>query len=259
MRHKQSLLTILTVIIGVAGLALLLYPTVSDWWNSTHQRRTVTDYTTLVAELESTRHDEVFSAAEAYNRRLCESGILWDMDDEQQAEYTGLLNIDGSGVMGYISIPKINVTLPIYHGTSDKVLQFAVGHLSGTSLPVGGKGTHCSVSGHRGLPSARLFTDLDKLGIGDTWTVTVLDRAMTYKVDQIHVVLPSDMEDLEIDPEQDYFTLITCTPYGVNSHRLLVRGHRIENEADTVTASADAAQVSSARPAQTPEDREKGQ
>jgi len=243
MRVKNTIITILLVLMGLAGIGLLLYPTVADWWNSFHQSHAVSDYAAAVAELDTERYDDIFAAAEDYNRRLRDSGALWVMSDREKAEYNAILDINGSGVMGYIDIPKIGVTLPIYHGTSDTVLQVAIGHLAGTSLPVGGTGTHCSVSGHRGLPSARLFTDLDKLAVGDIWTATVLDRTVTYEVDQIRIVLPSVLEDLAIDPERDYFTLITCTPYGVNSHRLLVRGHRIENEKGAVTVLAEAVLV----------------
>lgn len=157
--------------------------------------------------------------------------------------YNSLLDITGTGMMGYVEIPKINVELPIYHGTRDSILQVAVGHIAGTSLPVGGIGSHCSVSGHRGLPSARLFTDIDSLRNGDIFTVTVLDRMITYEVDQVRIVNPTDLGDLAIDPEMDYMTLVTCTPYGINSHRLLVRGHRINNLSGNVRVMADAIQI----------------
>ena len=167
------------------------------------------------------------------------------MTDEERAQYESLLNVSGNGIIGYIEIPSINCSLPIYHGTDEAILQIAVGHIEGTSLPVGGSGTHCVLSGHRGLPSARLFTDLDKMVIGDTFLMRVLDETLTYEVDQIRIVLPYEMDDLEIEEGKDYCTLVTCTPYGINSHRLLVRGHRIENqeEAQAIRITADAMQI----------------
>ena len=167
------------------------------------------------------------------------------MTDEERTKYESLLNVSGYGIIGYIEIPSINCSLPIYHGTDEAILQIAVGHIEGTSLPVGGSGTHCVLSGHRGLPSARLFTDLDKMVIGDTFLMRVLDETLTYEVDQIRIVLPYEMDDLEIEEGKDYCTLVTCTPYGINSHRLLVRGHRIENqeEAQAIRITADAMQI----------------
>ena len=236
---KKNFVSLLVLLMALVGLGLLVYPTFSDWWNSFHQSRAVAGYAQAVADLNPDRYKEVFEAAERYNEKLCLTDVLWNMSDEQKKEYNALLDVNGSGIMGYLDIPKINVTLPIYHGTDEAVLQVAIGHLAGTSLPVGGTGTHCSVSGHRGLPSARLFTDLDKLAPGDNWTVTVLDRTVTYEVDQIRIVLPSEVSELKIDPEKDYFTLITCTPYGINSHRLLVRGHRVENAQGKVIVLAE--------------------
>ena len=236
---KKNFVSLLVLLMALVGVGLLVYPTFSDWWNSFHQSRAVAGYAQAVAELDPDRYKEVFEAAEKYNEKLCKSGVLWNMSEEEKKEYNALLDVNGSGIMGYIDIPKINVTLPVYHGTDEAVLQIAIGHLAGTSLPVGGIGTHCSVSGHRGLPSARLFTDLDKLAPGDNWTVTVLDRTVTYEVDQIRIVLPSEVSELKIDPEKDYFTLVTCTPYGINSHRLLVRGHRVENAQGKVIVLAE--------------------
>lgn len=236
---KKNFVSLLVLLMALVGVGLLVYPTFSDWWNSFHQSRAVAGYAQAVAELDPDRYKEVFEAAEKYNEKLCKSGVLWNMSEEEKKEYNALLDVNGSGIMGYIDIPKINVTLPVYHGTDEAVLQIAIGHLAGTSLPVGGTGTHCSVSGHRGLPSARLFTDLDKLAPGDNWTVTVLDRTVTYEVDQIRIVLPSEVSELKIDPEKDYFTLVTCTPYGINSHRLLVRGHRVENAQGKIIVLAE--------------------
>ena len=165
------------------------------------------------------------------------------MSEEQQKQYDSLLNFDGTGNMGYINIPKINVELPIYHGTSDSVLQTSIGHLEETSLPVGGESTHTVLSGHRGLPSAKLFTDLDKLTEGDTFTLNILNQTLTYEVDQIRIVEPTDLSDLQIEEGQDLCTLVTCTPYGINTHRLLVRGHRIANQNGEAQVIADALQI----------------
>ena len=191
-------------------------------------------------------YDRLFAEAEAYNQRLAETGVNWNMTEEELQEYNSILDISNTGIMGYIDIPKIRQTLPIYHGTDDVVLQIAIGHLAGTSFPVGGDSTHCVVSGHRGLPSARLFTDLDKLTVGDIWTMTVLNRTVTYEVDQIRIVEPADLAELQIYKGKDYCTLLTCTPYGINSHRLLVRGHRIANLDGDANVTADAMQVDQA-------------
>ena len=182
----------------------------------------------------------MFEEAEEYNRRLAVTGIKWSMTEGEIQEYNRILDISDSGIMGYIDIPKLRQTLPIYHGTDDKVLQIAIGHLAGTSFPVGGESTHCVVSGHRGLPSARLFTDLDQLVVGDIWTMTILNRTVTYEVDQIRIVEPEDLSELQIAEGKDYCTLLTCTPYGINSHRLLVRGHRIPNLDGDANVMADA-------------------
>ncbi len=236
--------TFILLFILLAGLALLLYPTVSDWWNRYHQTRAVASYIEAVEQIDTAEADAMVAAAEDFNRRLAETGVHFPMSEEMAEEYQQLLNIDGSGIMGYVEIPSIKVYLPIYHGTEDSVLQVATGHLEGTSLPVGGPSTHCAISGHRGLPSARLFTDLDQLKEGDIFTVTVMTHVITYVVDQIRIVLPEEVQDLDITPGEDYCTLITCTPYGVNSHRMLVRGTRIENLKDAPIVTAEAVRVS---------------
>ena len=240
---KKKLPTILLVLVFLTGVALLLYPTFADWWNSFHQSRAVASYMDSVSELDTEQYDEILAAADAYNRELGETGIIWTLDEEQEKVYNDQLSINDSGIMGYIDIPKINVTLPIYHGIEEEVLQVAIGHIAGSSLPVGGKNTHCIVSGHRGLPSARLFTDLDKLVDGDTFTMTVLNRTVTYQVDQIRIVEPTDLSDLQIEEGKDYCTLVTCTPYGINTHRLLVRGHRVANAQGDAPVIADAMQI----------------
>ena len=226
-------------------VSLLLYPTVSDYWNSFHQTRAIATYAENVAALDNASYDAIWDAARQYNRNLCSRSNSFLLSEEQKAEYESLLDISGQGVMGYIEIPEIDVSLPIYHGTEDPVLQVAVGHLEWTSLPVGGESTHCVLSGHRGLPSAKLFTDLDKLREGDTFLLRVLDEILTYEVDQILIVEPQDTAALEIAEGEDYCTLVTCTPYGINTHRLLVRGHRIDNieEVKTVRVTADAVQI----------------
>ena len=224
---------------------MLLYPSVSDYWNSLHQTRAIATYAEEVANLNQDQYDEIWAAAESYNASLTDRVNAYQLSDAQKEEYQQLLNVSGLGVMGYIEIPEIDVSLPIYHGTEDPVLQVAVGHLEWTSLPVGGESTHCVLSGHRGLPSAKLFTNLDKLREGDTFLLRVLDEILTYEVDQILIVEPQDTAALEIVEGQDYCTLVTCTPYGINTHRLLVRGHRIDNieEGKTMRVTADAVQL----------------
>lgn len=239
---KKHWSTILLFFIFLIGLSLLLYPSFSDWWNSLHQSRAIANYTEQVAQLDSERYTQLWDAAWDYNQTLLDRFNSYILTDEQKQSYEQLLNVSGNGVMGYIEIPSIGVSLPIYHGTDKAVLQVAVGHLEWTSLPVGGKSSHCVISGHRGLPSAKLFTDLDKLAEEDIFILRVLDEVLTYEVDQILIVEPSDTEALQIVKGADLCTLVTCTPYGINSHRLLVRGHRIENieEAKTIRVTADA-------------------
>lgn len=242
---KKHLSTILLLIAFLIGLSLLLYPAFADWWNSMHQSRAIAGYAEQVASLDEDKYLELWNAAEVFNTDLRARSNAYILSDEQFARYNELLNVGGNGVMGYIEISKIGVSLPIYHGTDEAVLQVAVGHLEWTSLPIGGESTHTVLSGHRGLPSAKLFTDLDQLEVGDTFVMRILDEILTYEVDQIHVVTPDDTSDLQVVDGQDYCTLVTCTPYGINSHRLLVRGHRIENaaEARIVRVTADAVMI----------------
>lgn len=235
----------LMVVLLLAGLSLLLYPTVSDYWNSLHQSRAIADYVESVAQMDDAEYDALWEAAREYNEALAQhSGALSSCSPDTQS-YEELLNISGLGIMGYIEIPDINCSLPIYHGTDDTVLQVAVGHLTWSSLPVGGESSHCVISGHRGLPSAKLFTDLDKLSKGDIFILRVLDEVLTYEVDQILTVEPNELDSLSITPGKDYCTLVTCTPYGINTHRLLVRGHRIENieQSDSIWVTAEAGQI----------------
>ena len=242
---KKRGTTIILLIVLIAGLSLLLYPTLSDWWNSMHQSRAVASYVEQVANMDEEKYAQLWNDAWAYNRSLVESPNEYVLSAEKQEQYGKLLDIGGLGIMGYIEVPSIGITLPIYHGTDETVLQVAIGHLEWTSLPVGGESSHCVVSGHRGLPSAKLFTDLDKLVVGDVFMFRVLDEILTYEVDQILIVEPHETKDLQIEQGKDLCTLITCTPYGVNSHRLLVRGHRVENaeEAITIRVTADATQI----------------
>lgn len=242
---KKHLSTILLLLIFLIGLSLLLYPAVSDYWNSLHQSRAIATYAEQVAEIDNDLYDRLWSDAEAYNQTLLDKPDRFLLSEEEQTEYESLLNISGNGILGYIEIPSIKCALPIYHGTDEAVLQIAVGHIEGTSLPVGGEGTHAVLSGHRGLPSAKLFTDLDQLVLGDTFLLRVLDETLTYEVDQILIVEPYELDALAIEAGKDYCTLVTCTPYGINTHRLLVRGHRIENQetAQTIRVTADALQI----------------
>jgi sortase A len=221
--------TVILLVILLAGVGVMLYPTISDWWNSVHQSRAIAVYNTFVEQTDNETIEAMLQSAREYNQRLPMKSDRFRMSDEEIEEYESLLDLSGTGVMGYIQIPRIGVNLPVYHGTDEEVLQIAIGHIEGSSLPVGGETTHAVLSGHRGLPSAKLFTDLDKMEEGDIFTLTVLNQILTYQVDQISVVLPSDVSELSIVPGMDYCTLVTCTPYGINTHRLLVRGHRIEN------------------------------
>ena len=225
-------------------MSLLLYPSLSDYWNSMHQTRAIASYAETVSQLDTAQYDEMWKAAQDYNRSLAQRETAFALTDEQKAAYESLLDVSGLGAMGYIEIPEIDCSLPIYHGTEESVLQVAVGHLEWSNLPVGGEGTHCVLSGHRGLPSAKLFTNLDKLAVGDTFLLRVLDEVLTYEVDQILIVEPEQVDALGIVPGEDYCTLVTCTPYGINTHRLLVRGHRVENtpEAARMHVTADATQ-----------------
>lgn len=229
---KFSLSTLIIVLILVAGICVMLYPTFSDWYNGLHQSRAIADYNEAVDTNSEERNEELWQQAKAYNEKLAQTGIdlsLGNEDDTdpEKKEYLETLDVSGTGIMGYISIPSVHIRLPIYHDTSEGVLQIAVGHLAGTSLPVGGKSTHSVLTGHTGLPSAKLFTDIDQLKEGDTFQIIVLDHTLTYEVDDIRTVLPDQVDSLRIEEGKDLVTLITCTPYGINTHRLLVTGHRI--------------------------------
>ncbi|MCD8035849.1 MAG: class C sortase [Clostridiales bacterium] len=245
-RRRERMGTIVLVCVFIVGLALLLYPTVSNWWNSKVTTRAIAAYDSAIADISEEDYTLYFEAADKYNEELAELGSVTaiaapDLVDE---DYWELLDVSGTGIMGYISIEKINIKLPIYHGTDSGVLQVGAGHLEGTSLPVGGESTHSVISAHRGLPSAKLFTDIDQLEVGDTFTIMVLNRLLTYEVDQITIVEPDELENIYIEDGRDYCTLMTCTPYGINSHRLLVRGVRTENAEDSlIYVNAEAYQI----------------
>lgn len=242
---KKHISTIFLVAVFLAGVSLLLYPTLSDYWNTLHASAAVTSYAQQVQNLDAEKNDKMLLAAQAYNRGLPGRENPFLISPEQRAEYDRLLDLDGTGIMGYIEIPNMDISLPIYHGTDDAVLQIAVGHLDWTSLPVGGESTHCVLSGHRGLPSAKLFTNLDKMAVGDTFVIRTLDEVLTYEVTQILIVEPADTQSLTIQEGKDLCTLVTCTPYGINSHRLLVCGERTENaqEAKHIRVVSDAVQI----------------
>lgn len=240
---KKKLSTILLVLVFLAGLSLLLYPSVSNYWNSMHASQAVAEYNTKVKELSAEDYDQILENARAYNQSLLNRSDSFSLTEELEKEYEKQLDVGDDGIMGYVEIPNINVSLPIYHGTDDSVLQIAVGHLEWSSLPVGGESTHCVLSGHRGLPSAKLFTNLDKLTEGDIFVIRVLDEVLSYEVDRIRIVEPDELDSLQIEEGKDLCTLVTCTPYGINTHRLLVRGHRVANESDGIRVTSDAIQI----------------
>ena len=245
MKKKSNFTTVILILVMIAGLSLLLYPSVSDYWNSFHQTQAIASYAEEVSGLNQVEYDKLWAEAQAYNEKLAKQDSIFLLPEAQKKEYTKLLDISGTGIMGYIEIPSIRCSLPIYHGTEESALQIAVGHLEWSSLPVGGESTHCVLSGHRGLPSAKLFTNLDQLKEGDVFLLRVLDEVLTYEVDQILIVEPQETGALTIEAGKDLCTLVTCTPYGINTHRLLVRGHRIENleDANSIYVTADAMQI----------------
>lgn len=246
-KKRVSLSTIILTVILLVGLGVMLYPTVSDYWNSFHQTRAIADYDAVVAELDETDYEALFAEAEKYNEQLRALSAPFSEHEKLEELYYSVLDVAGNGIIGYVSIPKINVNLPVHHGTSDAVLNVAAGHLEGSSLPIGGEGRHSVLSAHRGLPSAKLFTDLDRMDKGDIFTITVLNRTLTYEVDQILIVEPTQMEALSVTEGKDYCTLLTCTPYGINSHRMFVRGHRIDNieEEELIVVAAEAQKIPS--------------
>ena len=242
--RKFSKSTIVLFVIFAIGLSLMLYPVVSDYWNSFHQSRAIASYMESVSQMDQAEYDALLEEAREYNQSLVGHATRFTFSEEEAAEYLSLLGSTG-GAVGYIEIPTVKISLPVYLGTSEAVLQTGVGTMEGTSLPVGGESTHAVLTGHRGLPSATLFTHLDKLVEGDLFHIHILNETCTYEVDQILIVEPEDMDSLSIVEGKDYCTLVTCTPYGINTHRLLIRGHRVETPADLlyVQVSADAMQI----------------
>ena len=210
---RKNWSNIILIVVFFVGLSVLLYPTVSDYWNSLHQSQAIATYADSVEKMDEQDYEKLWDAAVSYNQKLFQSGHGLGLKDEEKEEYNELLDVSGTGIMSYVEIPKIKCSLPIYHGTDEGVLQIAVGHIEGSSLPVGGLNTHCVLSGHRGLPSAKLFSNLDKLEEGDIFMIRTLDQTLTYEVDQIRIVLPDEVEDLKIEEGKDLCTLVTCTPY----------------------------------------------
>jgi sortase A len=237
---KRQIPTVVLVLLLLVGVSLLLYPTLSDRYNTARQTKAIAKHTEAVENLDDEEIDRLWEEAEEYNKTLLNNDDRFTLSAQEQKEYEKLLDVNGDGIMTYIDIPKLNLTLPVYHGSEEKELQVAIGHIPGSSLPVGGVGTHCVLSGHRGLPSAKLFSDINTLQEGDYFHLITLGQVLTYEVDQIRVVLPEEVNDIEIDPEQDYCTLVTCTPYGINTHRLLVRGHRVDAADVDLQGVADA-------------------
>ena len=260
MKKKRRGSTALLILMLLVGAAIIAYPTFSEYWNSMHQSRAIMGYAERVADLDNEEYERIWDEALDYNRRLLTMANRWTIpeDEAELKDYEAQLNLDGTGNMGFISIPRTDTNLPLYHGTEESVLQTSIGHIAGTALPCGSVHpneeefdevafpSHCVLSGHRGLPSAKLFTDLDVLEVGDIFYLTILDQTLTYEVDRITVIEPTDMTELETVPGMDLCTLMTCTPYGINTHRLLVRGRRIENEKKKldVRVTADALKVS---------------
>lgn len=241
---RKHISTIILCITFITGLSLLLYPTVSNYWNAQHQTQAVVDYTERIERMDDSEKLAEIDRAVSYNSGLVDNGRRFSPNKKEKEFYNSVLSVDDNGMMGYITIPELRLKLAIYHGVDESVLQVGIGHIEGSSLPVGGESTHCVLSGHRGLPSAKLFTDIDKLELGDVFMLHVYDEVLTYEVDQILIVEPEDYSALAIEEGKDYCTLVTCTPYGINTHRLLIRGHRIENMTiDGTRGTSDAIKV----------------
>lgn len=228
----------------LAGLSLLLYPSFSDYWNSFHSSKAISNYTQIVSDMDEEEYERILAEVDAYNKSLLNRDNPYLLTEEMKEQYDALLNLDGTGAMGFVEIPCIDVEIPIFHTVEERVLQKAIGHITWSSLPIGGESTHSVLSGHRGLPSARLFTDMDKIIVGDNFYLHILNEELEYQVDQILIVEPKETEDLLIVPGEDYCTLVTCTPYGVNTHRMLVRGHRVASEEKSkVHVTSEAIQI----------------
>ena len=235
---KKRLPSILVGLLFLVGLGIMIYPTVSNQWNTYRQNKLISNYEKIVDDMSDEDFSQEWQNAQAFNETISGNNVFADVfgeksKDSENSEYNRVLNVNNNGIMGYISIPEINIKLAIYHGTSDDVLQTGVGHINGSKLPIGGESTHCVLAAHRGLPSAELFTDIDQLQTGDKFYLHILDKVLAYEVDQILPMVDKDdhqtlQNALSITEDQDYVSLFTCTPYGVNSHRLIVRGHRVE-------------------------------
>lgn len=248
---KKDKWTVIFIIIFIIGLSVMLYPTIADQWNKLHQSRAIADYENVVSDMKKEDFEKQWQEAENYNEKIKTntfSGEVFSQEEKNMrgSEYWSVLNVGDNGIMGYVSIPRIEQKIPIYHGTSDAVLQVGAGHIMGTRLPIGGEGNHSVLAAHRGLPSAKLFTDIDQLKSGDKFYIHILDKVLAYQVDQIFPMIEKDdiealQDALKNEEGQDYVTLFTCTPYGVNSHRLLVRGHRVayHGEDDETSTMSD--------------------
>lgn len=245
---KKKFSTVCVCIVFLIGLGLLLYPSISNWVNERNASRVVAGYQQAVDDMTEEDYTQYLEAAKKHNEKIAQAGSLGAavfMEKENMEEYNNLLNLDGNGVMGIMRIPKLKVSLPIYHTTKDTVLQVGIGHYVGSSLPVGGLGTHCILSGHTGLPSAKLLTDVDQMEIDDQFYIDVLGDTLAYQVYNIQTVLPEEVDSLNVSPEKDDVTIVTCTPYGINSHRLLVTGKRVpyvpeeESEPEPITEKID--------------------
>ena len=232
-KFKKQIPNIIFGLIFLVGLAIFLYPSVSNYVNSKNQSRAITNYEEALAAVSEEDYSRFWKEARDYNEELKSKPLNFKFSEEELAKYNSILDPTGTGIIGYIEIENIGVNLPIYHGTEESVLQVGIGHLEGTSFPTGTKSTHAVLSGHRGLPSAKLFSDLDQMIVGDTFLLHVLDQTFAYQVDQINIVLPEETSDLAIVDDKEYVTLVTCTPYGVNTHRLLVRAKRVDYSEET--------------------------
>lgn len=229
-KASVNFINVSLILIFLVGMGILLYPNISDYINQKNSSKVIATYDEELAQMEEEERKQILQDATAYNYQLMQDGGRFSMTEEEKKEYMTTLDIDGKGMMGYLKVPKLGINVPVMHTTDESVLQTAVGHVEGTSMPVGGNGSHAALSAHTGLPSAVLFTYLEEMEVGDEFTVYILGEAHKYVIDQIKVVLPGDTSDLAIDPNEDYITLITCTPYGQNTHRLLVRGKRVFEE-----------------------------
>lgn len=240
---KRDKITIILIIFLLIGISLLLYPTLADFWNASRSTKIVNDYSKEVTNLSEKKRQDLLKEAWAYNEEVKKRQFATDMTKKEEDQYYSTLKLPSTDIMATVEVPSINVKLPIYHGTKESILQSALGHIEWSSLPVGGLGTHAVITGHRGLISARLFTDLEQLVEGDLFYLRVMGEKLSYQVDQIRIVLPHETQDLMIDPNKDYVTLLTCTPYGINTHRLLVRGHRVENKLAVLQFTSEASRV----------------